>query len=434
MRLRHSFQGAGQAWRRVLNLAFLLSALAAGPALAQQRPLLLQPERVFDGEAFRTGWAVQIENGLITAAGPALQPLPQAQIIALPGMTLLPGLLDLHSHVLLHPYNETPWNDQVLRESVAERSVRAAQHLQATLEAGFTSLRDLGSEGAGYADVGLAQALAKGVLAGPRLLVAGPAIVATGTYGPKGFRENVAVPQGAVEVSGETEARAETRRQIAGGADWIKVYADYRWGPNGQARPTFSVEELKAIVDTAAASGRRVAAHAATDEGARRAIQAGVSTIEHGDDVSDATLRLMVQRGVALCPTLAAGYSIARYQGWGGSAQDEPARLKAKRQSFARVRKAGVILCNGSDVGVFRHGDNALELELMVAYGATPTQALRAATATNGTIVSLEPSVGRIAPGYVADVIAVTGDPGSDIQALRQIRLVVQGGEVKLQR
>lgn len=414
-------------WLTGLLLA-LCCAFAAAPAPAQ--PLLLQPERVFDGMDMHGGWSVLVQDGRILAAGPALTAPPEAQRIALPGATLLPGLIDLHSHLLLHPYNETSWNDQVLRESIAERAIRAGRHAEATLAAGFTTLRDLGSEGAGFADVGVQQALAKGVIQGPRLLVGGPAIVATGAYGPKGFREGVEPPQGAVEVSGAEAMVREVRRQIGGGADWIKVYADYRWGPGGAARPTFSVAELRAAVETAAASGRPVAAHAATDEGVRRAVEAGVQTIEHGDEASDATLKLLAQRGVALCPTLAAGYSIARYGGWDGARSGEPARIAAKRDSFARARRAGVRLCNGSDVGVFPHGDNALELELMVDYGASPLEALRAATSTDAAILGLGDRLGRIAPGAIADLAAVAGDPSRDIHALRAVVLVVQAGEI----
>jgi imidazolonepropionase-like amidohydrolase len=195
----------------------------------------------------------------------------------------MPGMIEGHSHILLHPYNEVSWNDQVLKESQAERVIRAANHAKANLMAGFTTIRDLGSEGAGYADVGVKQSIEKGIIPGPRMLVAGPAIVATGSYGPKGFAPHVKVPLGANEADGIDALIREVRRQIGGGADIIKVYADYRWGPNGEAMPTFTQEELEIIVDVASSSGRPVVAHAATAEGMRRAAMAGVQTIEHGD-------------------------------------------------------------------------------------------------------------------------------------------------------
>ena len=412
--------------------AVLLGMLVAAPVAAQ--PLLLLPDAVFDGETgeLHRGWAVLVEEGRIVAAAPEdeiASPVGAARR-PMPGLTLLPGLIDAHSHVLLHPYDETSWNDQVLRESVAERSIRAANHLRATLFAGFTTLRDLGSEGAGYADIGIRQALAKGVAPGPRLLVAGPAIVATGSYGPKGFHDGVVVPLGARQADGHGALIAEVRRQIGGGVDWVKVYADYRWGPDGEARPTFSVDELKLIVATAASSGRAVVAHAATAEGMRRAIAAGVETIEHGDGADRDLFRAMRRAGVAWCPTLAAGEAIARYRGWDGRAATAPPGVRQQQTAFRAALAAGVTLCLGSDVGVFDHGDNAWEAELMVAYGASPLQTLRAATSVNARILHLQDEIGRVAPGLVADLIAVPGDPLTDISALRDVRFVMQAGEV----
>jgi len=413
--------------RTVIGAAAL--SLAALTAAQAAEAYVLAPDRVFDGETMREGWLVRVEDGKIAAAGPSVSEA-NAERIDLSGMTLTPGLIDLHSHALLHPYDEVSWNDQVLVESIAERSARAVNHLKATLDAGFTTLRDLGSEGAGYADVGLKQALEKGVIPGPRLLVAGPAIVATGSYGPKGFREGVTVPLGAVEASGVEGVIAETRRQIAGGADWIKVYADYRWGPNGAAAPTFSVDELKAIVATARSSGRPVVAHSATDEGMRRAVEAGVETIEHGDEASLETYRLMAKNNVAICPTLGAVEAISRYNGWDGSASAAPARIAAKHAQMEKILKAGTPLCNGSDVGVFDHGDNAWEIELMVDYGVTPLNALKAATSGNAKILHMENEIGSVRAGLVADLAAMPGDPSKDIAALGNVGFVMQGGKI----
>jgi imidazolonepropionase-like amidohydrolase len=404
---------------------FLVAAVLALASLpAAPGAVLLRPDRVFDGETVHEGWVVVVRGERITAAGPPGRvPADGARVIELPGTTLLPGLIDAHSHVFLHPYDETSWDDQVLREPLALRTARATVHCERSLLAGFTTLRDLGTEGALDADAGLKQAIDEGIIPGPRLLVAGRAIVATGTYGPKGFRPDMAVPQGAEEVSGAADMARTTRRQIRRGADWIKLYADYRWGPAGETRPTFSIEEMRAAVDVAHASGRFVSAHASSAEGMRRAVLAGVDTIEHGDDGTPEVFRLMARRKVALCPTLAAGDAISQYRGWKKGKQPEPARIAAKRRTFKAALAARVPLCNGSDVGVFAHGDNARELELMVDYGMRPLDALRAATSANARLLRL-PELGAVRAGLVA----VQGNPAKDIKALRAVRLVMKGG------
>jgi imidazolonepropionase-like amidohydrolase len=417
-----------------LTFAALIS-LAAVPALAPAqppRPVLLKPARVFDGIAAKPhdGWAVLIRGERIESAGPAddVKVPKDARVIELPGATVLPGLIDAHTHFFLHPYNETSWDDQVLKEPLALRVCRATNHARSTLLSGFTTVRDLGTEGAGYADVGLKEAIDQQIVPGPRMFVVTRAIVATGSYGPKGFAPEIRVHQGAEEADGETLRRV-VRDQIGRGADWIKVYAD-SWNPAKGGNPTFSVDELKLIVETARSAGCPVAAHALTKEGMHRAGLAGVETIEHGDGGDVEVFRLMANRGIALCPTLAAGEAMSKYRGWRQGTDPEPAALKSKRAAFKDALEAGVTIVNGSDMGVFAHGDGARELELLVDYGLTPVQALRAATATAAKVLHQDSHLGTIKPGLLADLIAVEGDPTRDITALRKVRLVMKGGVV----
>ncbi|HSW31732.1 MAG TPA: amidohydrolase family protein [Longimicrobiales bacterium] len=408
-------------------VALALAAPVSSPAAAQDA-LLLHPARVFDGEVMREGWSVLVQGGRIAAAGPSVEAPRGARRMELPGTTLLPGLIEGHSHILLHPYDETPWNDQVLFESVGERVARGVAHARATLMAGFTTMRDLGTEGAGYADVGLKAAIEKGVVPGPRLLVAGPAIVATGSYGPKGAVE-WDLPKGAVEADGHADLVREARRQMGKGADWVKVYADYRWGAHGEARASFTTEELALLVQVSESTGRRVSAHAATKEGMMRSALAGAKTIEHGDAGDLETFRLMAERGVAFCPTLAAGYSTRTYAGWRPGVDPEPESIRRKKESFAAALASGVKIVFGGDVGVYAHGDNALEAELMVAYGMTPEAVVKTATSGNADLLELDDR-GRVKPGLLADLVAVEGDPTRDIGALRRVVMVMKGGEV----
>lgn len=415
--------------RPLRAVAIILAALFASAVGsiqgAAQDAIVFRPDRVWDGTTMRTGWSVRVEGDRISAVGETVS-TAGADVVDLSGQTLLPGLIEGHSHILLHPYDETPWTDQVLRESLAERTARAVNHLEATLMAGVTTARDLGAEGAGYADIGLREAVAKGVIPGPRLVVSGPALVATGSYNPKGAPE-IAFHKGAEEADGRDDLIRVTRDQIGRGADWVKVYADYRWGPNGEARPTYIQDELDLIVEVAESSGRRVVAHAATAAGMERAVRAGVRTIDHGDGGTAEVFALMVERGVALCPTLAAGDAISQYNGWRKGVDPEPARIRLKRASFRAALDAGVTICFGGDVGVYPHGDNVRELEMMVDYGMTPGEVLHAATAGNAEIFEMSDR-GRVEVGLLADLIAVTGDPSSDISALRDPTLVMKGG------
>jgi imidazolonepropionase-like amidohydrolase len=405
-----------------------------GPAAAKEKqadkPIVLRPARVFDGVRVtpQEGWVVVVRGERIEAAGPATDvKVPEgAREITLPRMTLLPGLIDAHTHVLIHPYNETSWNNQVLREALALRVCRATNHLRALLQSGFTTIRDLGTEGAGYADVGIKQAVEQKIVPGPRMLVTTRAIVATGTYAPRGFAPEVHVPQGAEEADGEN-LRKVVRDQIGRGADWIKVYAD-SWDPKKGGAATFSLEELKLIVQTAKSLGCPVVAHAMTKEGMTRSTLAGVESIEHGNNGDAEVFRLMAKDGVALCPTLAASEAMSRYGGWRMGTEPEPAALKSRRESFKAALEAGVTIVNGSDIGVFAHGDGARELELLVGYGMKPAEALRSATSLAAKMLHLQDKLGTVRRGLLADLIAVEGDPTRDVSALRKVRLVMKDG------
>ena len=400
---------------------------------ATPHPLLLVPESVWDGlaDAPHSGWVVLVRGARIDAVGAeaSVRAPADAERVALPSTMLIPGLIEGHSHLFLHPYNETLWDDQVLKEPFGFRMAAAVAHARATLEAGITTTRDLGTEGAFDGDVQLKRAIEQGLVPGPRIITTTRAIVATGSYGPSRKSYGFDPPQGAEEASGAEEIARVVRSQIGHGADWIKVYADYRWGPKGEALPTFSLEELEVLVETAHGSGRPVSAHAATAEGMRRATLAGVETIEHGNDGTPEVFKLMKQHGVALCPTLAASEAYATYfNGWIKGKKPPTADLLAKRASFKAALAAGVTICFGGDVGVFPHGDNVRELEDMVEYGMAPLAALRSATSGNAKIFRLDDRLGRIAPGYLADLVAVDGDPTRDVGALRKVRAVFKDG------
>jgi imidazolonepropionase-like amidohydrolase len=382
---------------------------------------VLKPARVFDGETaqLHEGWAVVVRGPRIDSVGPlkSIHIPPGAITIDLPGLTLMPGLIEAHSHVLLHPYSETVWNDQVTKESLSLRVARATNHLRNTLQAGFTTIRDLGTEGAAYADVGLKQAIEQNIIPGPRMFVTTKAIVATGSYGPKGFASEWHVPQGAEEADGVDSLTRVVRDQIGHGADWIKIYADYRWGTQGAA-PTFSLDEIKLIVETAKSANVPVAAHATTAEGMRRATLAGVETIEHGDGGTPEVFRLMKERGVAFCPTL----STATVANLGNK--------ERKREMFKMALASGVTIASGSDVGVFAHGDNAKEIEAMVEFGMPPIDALRSATSVNARVLHMGDKLGTVKQNFFSDLIAVEGDPTRDVSALRRVKFVMKAGVV----
>lgn len=415
----------------VLTTAAVLLGPAGAVPASGPRSILLKPAGVFEGAdgLVHAGWQVLVTGDRIVAVGPDLPVPADTQIVDLAGDTLMPGMIEGHGHLFLHPYDEASWDDQVLHEPLALRTARAVANANATLLAGFTSERDLGTEGAGYADVGLKAAIDQGIVPGPRLSVATRAIVALGAYGPKGFEPGVAIPQGAEEVSGVDQIVAAVRRQIAAGADWVKLYADYRWRPGEQSRATLSLAEMTAAVAAAHDAGRPVAVHAATAEGMRRAVAAGVDTIEHGYGGTPDIFAAMATKRIALCPTLAASDATSRYRGWNGSEPAPPA-VALSRSSLKLALKAGVPICVGGDAGVFAHGENTREMELLVAAGMRRADVLMAATSGNARWLRLAETLGTVRPGLLADLIAVSGDPTADFAALRRIRMVMKGGAI----
>ena len=417
--------------RILIAMAAAVSTLAS-PAVADT--YLLHPAQIFDGvnPQAHPGWSVLVEGDKIAAVGPNISAPAGAKTIDLPGATLMPGMIEGHSHLFLHPYNETLWDDQVLHEPLALRTARAVVHAEKTLDAGFTTERDLGTEGAGFADVGLEEAIDEGIVPGPRLMVATKAIVARGAYGPKGFEPGVSIPQGAQEVAGVDEIIKAVRDQVAGGADIVKFYADYHWGKGEPSRPTLSQAELNAGVAAAHDAGRLVAVHATTAEGMRRAILAGADTIEHGYGGTAEVFKMMADRGTGYCPTLAASEAYARYfQHWDGR-EPAPESVQENRRAFQMAMKAGVAICMGGDVGVFTHGKNWLEMEAMQRAGMSPAQVLISATSRNARILHFSDR-GEVKPGLLADLVAIDGDPTKDVSAVEHVRFVMKGGAVVVQ-
>ena len=396
-----------------------------------QTSYLLSASRVFDGEKMHEGWAVLVKDAKIVSVGPISgMSVPGGTIkINYPNATITPGLIEGHSHLLLYPYNITDWDTQVLKETDNYRTARATVHAKNTLMAGFTTARDLGTEGAGYADVALKRAINENIIPGPRLMVAGRAIVSTGSYGPKGYDHDQQIMLGAEPADGDDLIRV-IRDQIGKGADFIKIYADYRWGINGEDQPSFTLDELKVANEVTTSSGRMLVCHAKSKEAIRRAVLAGAKTIEHGDFIDTALGKLMKEHGVTYIPTISAVDVISQYRGWKKGVDPAPANVINKRNSFKEAIASGVAIGMGGDVGVYPHGENALEMELMVEYGMKPLDVLRAATTINAKAFRLDDRFGSLKSGMVADVAIFEGNPAEEISNIRKVLFVMKDGVV----
>lgn len=417
--------------RYLFLLGIVLFSFVSYSQSTQSVTYYITADRVFDGERIHEGWVVIVKGDKIISAGPKESvKAPQGAIkINYENSTLLPGLIEGHSHLFLYPYNQTEWDTQVLKETDSYRTARATVHAKSTLMAGFTTARDLGTEGAGYSDVGLKRAINEGIIPGPRLLVAGRAIVSTGSYGPKNYDHDQEIMLGAEPADGN-ELIKIVRDQIGKGADFIKVYADYRWGLRGEDQPSFTLDELKLINEVTRSSGRVLVCHAKSKEAIKRAVLAGAETIEHGDFIDIETGKLMKENNVTYFPTIAAVDMISQYRGWVKGKTPEPLSVTNKKKSFRDALASGVTIGMGGDVGVFPHGENVLEMELMVEYGMNILDVLKAATSVNAKAFHLEGEVGSIKEGLKADLLIVTGDPTKIISDLRNVKLVMKDGVI----
>jgi len=428
------------AWLPVLMIALFAPTERPEGAGAEAAVTVIRAGTLLDGRSDqpRHDQVIVVRGRQIEAVGDAASTRAPAgaTLIDLSASTVLPGLVDSHTHVFLQGEDpqEGGYDAQLLMAPLALRAVRAAVSARRALEQGFTTIRDVETEGAGYGDVGIKEAIEKGYIPGPRMLVVTRAISTTGGYPLEGYAPEVDVPKGAQIVDGPVEARKAAREQLDHGADWIKVYMTHRSWVDAKgglvSQPTLTVEELKAIVDEAHGWQRKVACHAYGGEGLHRALDGGCDSIEHGLDLDDAAVAQMVRQGTWYCPTLG-----VYYEGWApeGTAAGRRDRKRAEVHgpSFQKALKAGVKIVFGTDVGGFSWSEPiAAEFSRMVALGMSPAAALRSATSVPAEMLGLAGQVGVVAPGAYADVVAVRGDPLKDVTELERVGFVMKDGAI----
>jgi imidazolonepropionase-like amidohydrolase len=410
--------------------------VSGGPSGADPtRIIAVRAGRLFDGKSDRLlgDQVIVIRGDRISEVGPAARASipPGAEVIDLRHATVLPGLIDAHTHLFLTGESGGRYDEQLLKESWQYRTIEAVVNARKDLEAGFTTMRDLETEGAMYSDVDVRNAINRGLIPGPRLQVVTRAISTTGGYALEGYSPEVPVPTGVQIVDSPDEARKAVREQIKYGADLIKIYSTHRFHftPEGKlvSIPTLTLDEIKAIVDEAHREQVKVACHAYGGEGLHNCLEAGVDSIEHGLDLDDASIRQMVEKGIYYIPTLYA-YEYEPEEDLRATG-GKTSRARIHEQSFRRALARGVRIAFGSDVGPFPHGTQAKEFEYMVRFGMTPAQALHAATGVAAELMSWQDQIGSVEKGKFADLVAVSGDPLADITELERVKFVMKGGE-----
>ena len=406
--------------------------LLAALAQAENNVVLIKAGRLIDVRAGKTltGQSILVEGDRIKQVGATFKAPDGARVIDLSGSTVLPGLIDNHTHVLLQgDVTAADYDVQLLKESIPYRAIRATVAVRTALMNGFTTLRDLETEGAMYADVDIKTAINRGIIPGPRMFVATRAFAPTGTYPLLGYSWELRMPEGVQIVDGADNIRRAVREQVKYGADWIKYYSDRQYFmKNGalHSMVNFTDEEAGAMVNEAHRLGRKVAAHAMGREGIESALRAGVDTIEHGDGLDEETIGLMVRRGVYWCPTIYVGVWVAE-----GRAPIWNNMRDLEAVAFGKALKKGVKISFGTDVGGFAWTENqAKEFTYMVKYGMTPMQAIQSATTVAAQLLDQEDKLGVIEAGKFADIIAVSGDPLKDISELQRVTFVMKGGEI----
>ncbi|MDZ7289989.1 MAG: amidohydrolase family protein [candidate division KSB1 bacterium] len=419
---------------------FLLLAMMVAPVatlMAQERVITIQAGKLIDGknDAPQTGVTILVKGNRIIEVGKNLKIPAEAQTIDLRNSTVLPGLIDAHTHILLQgDVTQAEYDEQIYKESIPYRTIRAVAAVRNALMNGITAMRDVETEGAMYADVDVKKAINNGIIPGPRLWVSTRAMAPTGAYGPTGYSWELHLPKGVQIVDGPEECRKAVREQIANGADWIKIYCDRRYyidkdgGLSSQSN--WTPDELKAIVDETHRLGKKVAAHAIGRNGIKMALDYGCDTIEHGDGFDDALIAQAVRQGVFWCPTMlvteyvAPGRAVAGNDIW-------QKMVPMLRTAVGKGAKAGMKIAMGTDAGGFPWTVNqAGELRLMVNAGMTPMQAIKAATIVAADLLDQEANIGSVEAGKLADIIAVPGDPLQDIAVMERVSFVMKDGKV----